>query len=670
MDSTAQGWSRPSRMTLNVKLVLSFLVIGVLPALVIGWYSVTSSAGYLEEAAGQRLEDAAVTDGDIIDRNLFERYGDVQAFAANPMARGSATERQEIVDFLTVNYGIYDLMLIVDLDGRILTANTVDGAGDALDTSSLIGESVAAEPWFDVVSSGQTPDGGTYYTDVHRSPRIGEIYGAELLTLPFTAPIHGADGEIVGIWHNEASFERVVGDVMDQRRDTFAQQGLSTIETQVLRQDGVVIDDADPDAVLELDLAQAGLEAATEAIGTQGVSGYTIEPHLRTEVDQINGFAVTDGALGFPGYGWGILVREDVSEAAAPAAALRRSVMLTALLAMAVTAAAGLWLARSLSGPLKRNVSALRAVSDGDLRVRFEASSGDEVGHMGAALNTALDSIGDTLGQAERSADALSGSASHLNSVSRELNDAAGHASAQASEVAAASEEIAVSSSSVAQAMEQMDLSVREISTTTADAAAMTEQAVTVAGTTTDRMAKLDNSAAGIGDVVNVITNIAEQTNLLALNATIEAARVGEAGKGFAVVANEVKELAAQTAHATGEIQEKVEAIQTDTVEAVQAMGEISELIESIRDASTTIASAVEEQSATTKAIGSSIQAVTAGTNDISERILSVASATDATTDGATKTLEAAGHLGALAEQLANQLSHFQLPTVDDDPAA
>ena len=81
---------------------------------------------------------------------------------------------------------------------------------------------------------------------------------------------------------------------------------------------------------------------------------------------------------------------------------------------------------------------------------------------------------------------------------------------------------------------------------------------------------------------MKVITSIAEQTNLLALNATIEAARAGEAGKGFAVVANEVKELARQTAKATGEISQKIDAIQTSTRVAVSAIGSISGTINRI----------------------------------------------------------------------------------------
>jgi len=647
---------------LNIKLVAGFLFLGLVPVIVIGWYSFRASADQLQEAAGHLLEDAAITDGDIIDRNLFERYGDVQAFAANPMAWGSVSERERLIDFLTVNYGIYDLMLIVGLDGRIMSANGVDGAGSPIDNSELIGQQVGDEEWFQVVASGETPAGGTFYSDAHNSPITEQLYGERLLTLPFTAPIVDQQGRLVAVWHNEASFDRVVGDVMAQRRAAFAAQGLATIETQVLRADGTVINDADPTAIDNFNLVEAGLEAAIGATREPGTSGYTVEEHFRRGIDQINGYAATDGALGFAGYGWGVLVRQSADEAAAPANALRRSLSIIALVAGVAIVGLGLLMARNLSGPLRRNVGVLQMVSGGDLAVRFEAASQDEVGHMADALNTALDSIGGTLSQVDRNVNDLSSSAAHLDTVSHDMAGAAVDAAGQASEVSAAAEEIADSSSMVAKAMDQMNLSVQEISTSTAGAATMADQAVDVTRATKDRMAELDASAAGIGDVVDVITSIAEQTNLLALNATIEAARVGEAGKGFAVVANEVKELATQTSAATDQIRSKVEAIQTDTEGAVLAINEISGLIDDVRDATTTIASAVEEQSATTATVGSSLQAVTDGTTNISGRIASVAQAADATTSGSAKTLEAAVHLNEIAEQLSELLNRFRLP--------
>jgi methyl-accepting chemotaxis protein len=137
----------------------------------------------------------------------------------------------------------------------------------------------------------------------------------------------------------------------------------------------------------------------------------------------------------------------------------------------------------------------------------------------------------------------------------------------------------------------------------------------------------LGSASAEIGHVVKVITSIAQQTNLLALNATIEAARAGEAGKGFAVVANEVKELARQTAKATGEISQKIEAIQTSTRVAVSAIGSISGTINRINEISTTIAAAVEEQSAATSEISRNVTEASKGTSEVSSNIVGVSQA-------------------------------------------
>lgn len=95
-------------------------------------------------------------------------------------------------------YGIYDLMVIADADGRIVAANTVDAGGDPLDTSSLIGASVAGEPWFQEALS--LPQGRSSYQDVAPDPLVGEIAGEPTATLRFAAPVRDAGGQVVRVW--------------------------------------------------------------------------------------------------------------------------------------------------------------------------------------------------------------------------------------------------------------------------------------------------------------------------------------------------------------------------------------------------------------------------------------------------------------------------------------
>ncbi|MEZ5411875.1 MAG: hypothetical protein R2761_27825 [Acidimicrobiales bacterium] len=218
--------------SLQGRLVAAFLVIGLAPVVVVGWLAVGQARQTLVDAAGERMQVAAANAGDTIDRNLFERYGDVQAFAANPKARGTGAEATEMADFFTHTYTIYDLMLVVGLDGRIKAANTVDHTGMPVPTARLVGTDVSDQAWFQTVAGGGTPEGGTLYSSAERNPLVNAVYGDDRITLPFTAPIFDPDGKMVGIWHNDASFDRIVGEIMSGTRDDLLRSGVSSVQTK------------------------------------------------------------------------------------------------------------------------------------------------------------------------------------------------------------------------------------------------------------------------------------------------------------------------------------------------------------------------------------------------------------------------------------------------------
>lgn len=70
------------KISLTTKLVLSIVLAGLVPALIVG-YLALSSARQMAVPIGGSYQSEAASIGDKIDRNLFERYGDVQAFGVN-----------------------------------------------------------------------------------------------------------------------------------------------------------------------------------------------------------------------------------------------------------------------------------------------------------------------------------------------------------------------------------------------------------------------------------------------------------------------------------------------------------------------------------------------------------------------------------------------------------
>jgi methyl-accepting chemotaxis protein len=187
-----------------------------------------------------------------------------------------------------------------------------------------------------------------------------------------------------------------------------------------------------------------------------------------------------------------------------------------------------------------------------------------------------------------------------LGAMMREVQQSAGQLMGAANDIAASSTQLANSSAdqshaavSMAAAMEQLTVSVSQMSDNAQEARIQTEASgkASIAGSqvihdtvqsmqniaatvreASTSVVSLGDNAKAISSIVDVIRGIAEQTNLLALNAAIEAARAGESGRGFAVVADEVRSLAGRTATSTREIAQMIERIQTGTTLVVNNM--------------------------------------------------------------------------------------------------
>ena len=288
------------------------------------------------------------------------------------------------------------------------------------------------------------------------------------------------------------------------------------------------------------------------------------------------------------------------------------------------------------------------AQGEGDLTMRLQVVSQDEIGQLAIWFNTFLDKLQPLIKEIGVKSQVLGTMAVDLTRHSKGMSTKAGDMSAKSGSVAAAAEEMSINIQSVAAAMEQsssnvslvassteeMTATVNEIGQNAEKARAISESAVAKSQITSEKMITLGESAKKIGKVTETITEISEQTNLLALNATIEAARAGEAGKGFAVVANEIKELARQTAGATIDIKKQIGEIQSATTSTINDIREIAEVIADINNVINGIATAVEEQSTATNEIANNISQASQGILEVNENVAqSTVVITDITSD-------------------------------------
>ncbi|HYD66498.1 methyl-accepting chemotaxis protein [Azospirillum sp.] len=360
-----------------------------------------------------------------------------------------------------------------------------------------------------------------------------------------------------------------------------------------------------------------------------------------------------------------------------------RNVLISAAVGLTLSIGLIVWIVVTLvARPMARITNSLSLLANGNLEVSVEgADRKDEVGSLARSMQVfkenglemrrmqAEQEAVKVKAEQERKATILKmadtfeasvkGVVEAVASAATAMSTTAQQASRQSTAVAAAAEQASTNVNTVAGATEELSASVQEIGRQVAASTQIAAQAVEDSQKTDAMMANLTEAAKQIGKVVGLINNIASQTNLLALNATIEAARAGEMGKGFAVVAGEVKHLASQTAKATGDIQAKVDEIQTATTGAVTAIRGIGQTIARMNEIATTIASAVEEQGAATRDIAGNVQQAARGTQEVSSNILGVNQAAGETGAAASQVAGAAGSLLLEAEKLRGEVFKF-----------
>jgi methyl-accepting chemotaxis protein len=355
-------------------------------------------------------------------------------------------------------------------------------------------------------------------------------------------------------------------------------------------------------------------------------------------------------------------VRLGLSKSRAQQIALGRGLRFILLSSLVLVAASlfGLWLSARFTEPIRRTVALLAQVAEGDLRSRLEVDSDDELGQMGQSLNRTLDRLEEAFRRIATDARRLAFSSTKLTEISHQLSGNASATSSRSGAVSTASTRIAGNVHTAEQSADLLNGAIGEIARQTSAAAQVAGAAVATVESTNATIARLGQSSQQIGAVLKTIVAIAEQTNLLALNATIEAARAGESGRGFAVVANEVKELAHETAKATGDIERKIVAIQTDASGSVAAIAEIQRVIEQVRESQTSIAAAIEEQSAATREIHTSVHAAAMAATEIQSNIRDVASAAESTSAGVAHAETNARQLAQMAHGLEELLAQFR----------
>ncbi len=238
------------------------------------------------EIMAVRTVDIAYDTIDKIDRNLFERNCDVQAWATfnaikNCLIHPSDESQKTAQAFLQNIYEIYEVyfdLYVVDLNGEIIAA---------AQNRSQIGRNMSNREWFQEV----TRTGSVHVTDMYYSSTAGGY------TMAYSSPVKNQQGEVIGILTTRFNWEFIYDIISRVKID-------KKTELYIINSDGVIIASKNQEGILSKELTH--LKSVRQVLSGTEKRGYVMEK------GQIQAFCLTEGYNSYKGKGWSAIVIETI----------------------------------------------------------------------------------------------------------------------------------------------------------------------------------------------------------------------------------------------------------------------------------------------------------------------------------------------------------------------
>ncbi len=393
--------------------------------------------------------------------------------------------------------------------------------------------------------------------------------------------------------------------------------------------------------------------------------------------------------------GYTVLGVMPVAEFTAQTAALVRIVWIGMVTCGLLLAAVCVWIALSITRPLKRLNVTVEKLADGELDVQVDTRGRDEVSEVGANVvriverlrqyilyideisrvlhQIALGNLVFTLehqyvGEFSKIKEALLHIRATLTDTMTTIAQSAAQVNAGSEQIASGAQALAQGATEQASSVEELSSAIQELSGQANEGA---ERAVE-AGKFLERikneveksnqqmeqmraaMEDISVQSSAIRGIIKTIDDIAFQTNILALNAAVEAARAGSAGKGFAVVADEVRNLASKSAQAAKKTNELI----ANSVQAVEHGEELTKLtadsLSIVADGTKQVVESIETVATDYRDQAGKISEIARGVDQIS----SVVQTNSATAE---ESAAASQELSGQASMMSEQVAQFKL---------
>lgn len=330
---------------------------------------------------------------------------------------------------------------------------------------------------------------------------------------------------------------------------------------------------------------------------------------------------------------------------------------------------------------IMRLLDEMTDLADGDLRVEATVNE-DITGAIADAVNYAVESLRDLVQTIGQSAKQVRFAVRHTDANAKALVEAS---AVQAREIGDASKALDTTAAHMRASARKADGAV-EVALNSVDTATRGTEAVQQMTQgmgaireqiqeTGKRLKRLGESSQEINDINALIEEIAGRTTVLSLNASLKAGDGHEAG--FAQVSDEIQRLAERVGDATRRVEEIVNNIQVDTMEAMASMERSTAGVVQGAALAENAGSALSEIESVSHKLAGLISEISEHCNQqarvassVSKTMNVIRNISQQTAEGTRNTATAVGKLGDLSDKLNHSIAGFRMPDGASDELA
>lgn len=327
------------KASLRSHLTLWFAGLSLLTLVSVGFYVGHIATEQMKQASGNALLSTARSAAELLGAQLHERQLEVSLLSRAPLFKHGDLGDPDILSSMELrsqSRAEYAWMGVADANGRVRQA--VNGL--------LVNQSVKERPWF------QAGLRGAYTGDPHEAVLLAKLLpgtasGEPLRFIDFAAPIHNAEGQVIGVLgaHAHWSWATRIVDAAVLRKDMTPE-----VEALIVDHDGKVLY---PEALMGQRVANMPVVRENHS----DTAGWSVGDGYLTSVVAVPTPSSTDLT-------WYIAVRQPLDIALQPARILFYKLLVLGVIAAIVFALVAYYLALYLSRPIEQLAKSAKRVQN------------------------------------------------------------------------------------------------------------------------------------------------------------------------------------------------------------------------------------------------------------------------------------------------------------------